>query len=74
MFVRRCFTCLFVQIRFLLVQNKAGKMRLAKWYVPYEDEEQEKIQADIARLTSSRDAKFTNFIEVCCIRGVCVLF
>ncbi len=32
------------QIRFMLLQNRQGKTRLSKWYVPYEDAEKQAIQ------------------------------
>lgn len=41
-----------------------GKTRLAKWYVPYEDEERKKLILELYRLVNSRDQKFTNFVEV----------
>jgi hypothetical protein len=34
-----------LQIRFLLLQNRQGKTRLSKWYVPYDDAEKSSIQA-----------------------------
>ncbi|KAJ7082205.1 clathrin coat assembly protein ap17 [Mycena belliarum] len=50
-------------IRFILVQqNRQGKTRLSKWYVPYKDEE--KARYMVHRLVSSRDQKYqSNFVE-----------
>lgn len=51
-------------IRFILLQNRAGKTRLAKYYVPLEDGEKRHLEYDVHRLIAARDAKFTNFVEV----------
>jgi AP-2 complex subunit sigma-1 len=53
-------------IRFLLLQNRAGKTRLAKYYVPVSDAEKRKLEYDVHRLIVSRDPKHTNFAEVRC--------
>mmetsp|Transcript_31522 Transcript_31522/g.53749 ORF Transcript_31522/g.53749 Transcript_31522/m.53749 type:complete len:179 (+) Transcript_31522:103-639(+) len=86
-------------IRFFLLQNRQGKTRLSKWYVPpptgsstgassssllsptstsngnqilpanYSDNnnqteaEKARIEAEVHRLVTSRDKKYTNFIE-----------
>jgi len=50
-------------IRFFLLQNRAGKTRLEKWYSPHTDDEKEKAKAEIHRLVTVREARFTNFIE-----------
>jgi AP-2 complex subunit sigma-1 len=50
-------------IRFILIQNRLGKTRMARWYNEYDDAEKEKLQLEIHRLISSRDSRFTNFIE-----------
>ncbi|KAK9826785.1 hypothetical protein WJX81_000484 [Elliptochloris bilobata] len=50
-------------IRFILLQNRAGKTRLAKYYVPLEDNEKHGLEYDVHRLISTRDTKFTNFVE-----------
>eukprot|EP01138_Halocafeteria_seosinensis_P014480 gb/GECG01014783.1/.p1 GENE.gb/GECG01014783.1/~~gb/GECG01014783.1/.p1 ORF type:complete len:146 (+),score=16.06 gb/GECG01014783.1/:1-438(+) len=50
-------------IRFFLLQNRQGKTRLSKWYVDVPEEEKRKIEGEVYRLTTSRDSKFTNFIE-----------
>eukprot|EP01117_Protostelium_nocturnum_P012840 TRINITY_DN4757_c0_g1_i1.p1 TRINITY_DN4757_c0_g1~~TRINITY_DN4757_c0_g1_i1.p1 ORF type:complete len:143 (-),score=46.75 TRINITY_DN4757_c0_g1_i1:81-509(-) len=50
-------------IQFMLVQNRQGKTRFSKWYVPYEDVEKRKLSDEIHRLVNSREAKFTNFVE-----------
>lgn len=51
-------------IHFILLQNRSGKTRLSKWYGTFEDDEKEKIKVEVHRLITSRDSKFTNFVEV----------
>ncbi|KAG0176374.1 AP-2 complex subunit sigma [Apophysomyces sp. BC1034] len=51
-------------LRFILVQNRQGKTRLAKWYVPYEDDEKVKLKGEVHRLIAPRDQKHqSNFVE-----------
>ena len=51
-------------IQYLLLQNRQGKTRLSKYYRAYTDEERNKIESDVHRLVTTRDPKFTNFVEV----------
>lgn len=51
------------QIHFIVVQNRQGKTRLAKWYSSYDDGEKQKILTDVHRIVTSRSPKFTNFVE-----------
>jgi hypothetical protein len=51
-------------IRFFLLQNRAGKTRLAKYYNPFSDEEKTKMETEVHRLIVNRDSKYANFIEV----------
>mmetsp|Transcript_31725 Transcript_31725/g.38867 ORF Transcript_31725/g.38867 Transcript_31725/m.38867 type:complete len:152 (+) Transcript_31725:100-555(+) len=59
-------------IRFFLLQNRQGKTRLSKWYVPPPttqnsntsgEVEKARIESEVHRLVTSRDKKYTNFIE-----------
>jgi AP-2 complex subunit sigma-1 len=70
-----------VQIRFFLLQNRQGKTRLSKWYIPpptttttgsgnnattsstSPEAEKIRIEAEVHRLVTARDKKYTNFIE-----------
>ena len=54
----------FVQIRFILLQNRQGKTRLSRWYVSYNDDERRKIETETHRTIVSRDNKMTSFLEV----------
>ena len=64
---------LHLQIRFFLLQNRQGKTRLSKWYVPPPSQqagstsspeaEKARIEAEVHRLVTARDKKYTNFIE-----------
>uniref|UniRef100_V5F0R5 AP complex subunit sigma n=1 Tax=Kalmanozyma brasiliensis (strain GHG001) TaxID=1365824 RepID=V5F0R5_KALBG len=52
-------------IRFILVQNRQGKTRLSKFYVPYDDEEKIRMRGEVHRLIAPRDQKYqSNFVEV----------
>ncbi|KAK9946943.1 hypothetical protein M0R45_012380 [Rubus argutus] len=44
-------------IRFILLQNRQGKTRLAKYYVPLEDSEKHKVEYEVHRLVVNRDPK-----------------
>ncbi len=52
------------QIQYIIVLNRQGRTRLAKWYMPYDDEEKRKLTTDVHRIVTSREVKFTNFVEV----------
>ena len=51
-------------IHFLLLQNRQGKTRFAKFYSAFEHEEKRQLQNEVHKLITKRDPKFTNFIEV----------
>lgn len=50
-------------IRFMLLQNRQGKTRTAKYYVPMDDDEKHQLEFEVHRLVVNRDPKFTNFAE-----------
>ncbi|CAM9127182.1 unnamed protein product [Scytosiphon promiscuus] len=51
-------------IRFLLLQNRQGKTRLSKWWIPLHDEKEKvRIENEVHRLVVTRDRKYTNFVE-----------
>ena len=52
------------QIQYIIVLNRQGRTRLAKWYMPFDDEEKRKLTTDVHRIVTSREVKFTNFVEV----------
>lgn len=37
-------------LSFILIQNRQGKTRLAKWYAPYTDEEKVKLKGEVCML------------------------
>ena len=54
---------LAAMIRFILLQNRQGKTRLSKWYVPFNAVEKFKIESEIHRAVVTRDPRNTNFLE-----------
>ena len=50
-------------IHFLLLQNRMGKTRLAKFYVPCDDVEREKQKLEVHAIINGREARHTNFVE-----------
>jgi len=50
-------------IRYLLLQNRQGKTRLSKWYVPVTDSEKREIEYDVHRLVTKRSKSASNVLE-----------
>eukprot|EP00164_Ancoracysta_twista_P002802 GFYU01003727.1.p1 GENE.GFYU01003727.1~~GFYU01003727.1.p1 ORF type:complete len:161 (-),score=31.34 GFYU01003727.1:144-572(-) len=50
-------------LRFLLLQNRQGKTRLSKYYVHYDEIEKRKLEQEVHRIVTTRDAEQANFVE-----------
>ncbi|KAG5491604.1 hypothetical protein JIQ42_01560 [Leishmania sp. Namibia] len=50
-------------IHFILLQNRMGKTRLAKFYIPVDDAGQTKIKRDVHVIVNARDTRSTNFVS-----------
>jgi hypothetical protein len=44
--------------------NRQGKTRMAKYYVPYEDEEKRTLESETLRIIIKRPKDHTHFVEV----------
>jgi hypothetical protein len=56
-----------------LLQNRQGKTRLSRWYVPYQEQERKKIEIEVHRQIVQRESKHTNFLEVCFMLSLIML-
>lgn len=54
---------LFLQIHFLLLMSRQGKVRLAKWYDTYSQKERLKVAKEITPLILARPLKLCNFLD-----------
>jgi hypothetical protein len=52
-------------IRWFLLQNRAGKTRLAKYYVPLDDAEKRQTEYEVFRTLNGRESKWSNIVEAC---------
>lgn len=51
-------------IRWFLLQNRAGRTRLSKYYVPLSDQQKRKSEYEVFRTLSARESKWSNIAEV----------
>ncbi|GET92292.1 clathrin coat assembly protein AP17, putative [Leishmania tarentolae] len=50
-------------IHFILLQNRMGKTRLAKFYIPVDDARQAQIKRQVHVIVNTRDTHSTNFVS-----------
>ncbi|CCW60632.1 unnamed protein product [Phytomonas sp. EM1] len=49
-------------INFILLQNRMGKTRLAKFYIPVSDADREKMKREVHAAVNARDVRSSNFL------------
>uniref|UniRef100_A0A672GLX3 AP-1 complex subunit sigma-2 n=2 Tax=Salarias fasciatus TaxID=181472 RepID=A0A672GLX3_SALFA len=54
---------LLLQMQFMLLFSRQGKLRLQKWYVPLSDKERKKISRDLVQTILARKPKMCSFLE-----------
>ncbi|KAI8550859.1 hypothetical protein RHMOL_Rhmol06G0140100 [Rhododendron molle] len=52
-----------VEIHFVLLISRQGKVRLTKWYSPYSQKERTKVIRELSGLILTRGPKLCNFVE-----------
>ncbi|CAJ1007817.1 putative Clathrin adaptor complex small chain [Leishmania naiffi] len=50
-------------IHFILLQNRMGNTRLARFYIPVDDAGQAQIKRQVNAIVNARDARATNFVS-----------
>nr|KAJ0201647.1 hypothetical protein LSAT_V11C600304910 [Lactuca sativa] len=53
----------FLQIHFVLLLSRQGKVRLTKWYSPYSQKERSKVIRELSGMILTRGPKLCNFVE-----------
>ena len=48
----------------MILKNKSGRTRLARWYMSADEEEKARLEREIYRTIIHRDSRQTNIIEV----------
>ncbi|CAN1843037.1 AP-1 complex subunit sigma-1 [Linum perenne] len=52
-----------MQIHFVLLISRQGKVRLTKWYSPYSQKERSKVIRELSGIVLNRGPKLCNFVE-----------
>ncbi|CAI0377112.1 unnamed protein product, partial [Linum tenue] len=52
-----------LQIHFVLLISRQGKVRLTKWYSPYSQKERSKVIRELSGIVLNRGPKLCNFVE-----------
>ena len=52
-----------MQVDFVLLVSRQGKVRLAKWYAPKTAKERSKLVREVTNMVLSRQQKLCNFLE-----------
>lgn len=59
-----CFSLISsLQMQFMLLFSRQGKLRLQKWYVPLSDKEKKKITRELVQTVLARKPKMCSFLE-----------
>ncbi|XP_062306840.1 AP-1 complex subunit sigma-2-like isoform X2 [Osmerus eperlanus] len=61
--MNRCCVISRVEMQFMLLFSRQGKLRLQKWYVPLSDKEKKKITRELVQTVLSRKPKMCSFLE-----------
>ncbi|KAK1347039.1 hypothetical protein QTO34_000901 [Cnephaeus nilssonii] len=61
----RCFSSQSrgIEMQFMLLFSRQGKLRLQKWYVPLSDKEKKKITRELVQTVLARKPKMCSFLE-----------
>lgn len=52
-----------LQMHFLLLFSRQGKLRLQKWFTPVTDREKKKVIRDMTAMVLARPARSSNFLQ-----------